>query len=538
MPDVRISNLPARSTVDVASLIPIVDLATNTTVRVSISRLAEILGLADQDALDALEVALRSDSTAKVTALREDISDDRRYTGIVRLENVSGTNTITATLPQAALDLGIDLGNGSYVMFQPVNDTTDDQPTLQINGGFIRTIRDEQQKDLNGLRLRHDVTYIMRLESNGAYKLMAALPTIRQHEDMTASVPRSGDAYNTSERLFERTPDVAVAMQRDGKMPVRPAAQVVHWHCWTDPTEFMIGADLWIQHEPPTLPRALTAAQIEVVPTHVSGQIAFRLDPVVLFEHAEVKRIEYRVNGGAVISIEAPVGENWRLVSGLSNTAAHAVEVRLVNYLGTGPWSPAVSAQPTAQSYFQEDFTRANQPLVNSRDWEDMPISVLTGQLEINGNVLRPSKTNHQQQARVVRPMNDNQFAEATYLVGSENNNKAARVCVRMSNATTYYALHASRYRWALLRFKNTEKADYAEGVLLAEGARLSQGTWEVFRIEAEGDVIRAFESGTRLAAVRDRLPLTGGTAGVSLEASGSGGTSETRIDNFRSGNL
>ena len=538
MPDVRISNLPARSTVDAASLIPVVDLATNTTVRVSISRLAEILGLADQDMLDTLEAALRSDSTKKVLDLRSDISDDRRFAGIVRLENATGTNTIRAELPQEALDLGIDIGNGSYVLLRPANDTTDNQPTLQVNGGFIRTIRDEDQKDLSGKRLRGGVTYLLRLESNGAYRLMAAFPTIGQHEDMTAAVPRSVDAYNTSERLVDRVPPVGVAMQRDGKMPARPSAHVVHWHCWDDPTAFMIGADLWIQHEPPTLPRALTAAQVEVVPNHVSGQIAFRLDPAVLFEHAEVKRIEYRVNGGSVISIEAPVGENWRVISGLSNSSPSGVEVRLVNYLGAGPWSPAVSAQPNPVAYFQEDFTRANQPLVNSRDWEDMPLRSVTGQLEINGNVLRPSKTNHQQQARVVRPMGADQFAEATYLVGSNNNNKAARVCVRMSGPSTYYALHASRYRWALLRFKNSELADYAEATVLAEGARNSQSTWEVFRIEAQGDVVRAFESGALLAAVRDRLPLTGGAAGVSLESSGSGGLSETRIDNFRSGNL
>jgi hypothetical protein len=99
-PTVRITNLPARSTVDPASLVAVVDLTTNETVRLSLSRLAEILGLADEDMIAQLQSAADAAVVAAARAEQgiEDMQDGvAEFDGYALLTDSLGNVLLRAT---------------------------------------------------------------------------------------------------------------------------------------------------------------------------------------------------------------------------------------------------------------------------------------------------------------------------------------------------------------------------------------------------------------------------------------------------------
>ena len=99
-PTVRITNLPARSTVDPASLVAVVDLTTNETVRLSLSQLAEILGLADAEMIEALQSAADAAVAAADRAEQglEDIRDGvAEFDGYALLLDSTGNVLLRAT---------------------------------------------------------------------------------------------------------------------------------------------------------------------------------------------------------------------------------------------------------------------------------------------------------------------------------------------------------------------------------------------------------------------------------------------------------
>ena len=331
-----------------------------------------------------------------------------------------------------------------------------------------------------------------------------------------ASVPQNATEY---------------AIQAGAALPPRPASQVVYWFTWSNPTALMHPYDLWFQQPEPTVPDMPAEASWAFDNARTGNSAVLRIFAVPLAS-PPLSAIEYRLDGGAWVSIPAVAGEHD--LSGLADGSVASAQLRYLNFLGAGIPTLARTALISAAP-FSDNFDRANGNLSSDPRWVDVAVGGAGRRLSIFDNLLRPPSTNETFVAQVREYFRADQSVEASILGTSTSTSggRGAYLYVRMPlGVHSGYRLRLAGRSWFLERVVN------GSPTTLASDAR--SGTLPVqAQLRVVGRTLIASIDGLAVATFTDNDPAAFlvGTVGVGYQAAGADGASSVRIDNFVAGN-
>lgn len=448
---------------------------------------------------------------------------------LTRLENVGGTpDAITADLPAGASPVT----TGSYVLLRVAAANTAVGPTLTI-GGLTRTLQTETGGTLGASRLVPGTFHLINIASNGAARVMGIfvrpgdLPAIR--DTLATITDQAGALSREVGRLASRSP-VEFALQTGVALPARPDAPVVMWLTWTDPRARMGPADTWFKLPEPTVPDMPRPESWAFLDAKNGTSAVLRIISVPAAS-PPITGLEYRLDGGAWVSIPAQLGDV--LISGLTLGQRYAPELRYRNF--QGPGVPASDDPVTiSEGGISDGFNRPDGPVSNDPRWIDIAVGGAGRRAMVMSNVARAPGANETLVVQSTEYTPPDQFAEARILGAGTNTSSPRGVLLyaRMpAGAHSGYRLRLSGAAWALSRV--------VDGVptTLASGSHSTPAPYQA-RLTAVGRTLTASIGGAVVATVTDSDPaafLTG-SVGFGVNAAGSDGISSVSLDDFRAG--
>lgn len=333
---------------------------------------------------------------------------------------------------------------------------------------------------------------------------------------------------------------VASVQQMNATLPARPAAPVVLWQAWADPTvngaNVMQPGDLWLREATPTTPDAPLPADWSVY--------SLRDQPGLIVRRKAFPSLRPPLTGFDV-SLDGGTAQTFtdveHRITGLNLGQAYTVFGALRNYLGAG--LPSDARMVTVENGpFTDNFNRANQPLSQSARWVDVRVGGSGRRLQVIGNLCGMTNANEFYAARASVYLNPRQYAQCEIVRNSTNAAEPRGVSLFLRTrefvnpAVTSilpqgYCLNITNTTWDIWAADGT-----AAAVRLANGTH-SQ-TWpNVARFEADGTTLRAFLGGTLIGSAT-HATYTVGFSGLGLAAAAAEGASSVAVDNFECGNL
>lgn len=455
--------------------------------------------------------------------------------GMTRLVNVGGSwDQITADLPTGASAYGA-AGTGRYVILVPAGANVEPSPTLQIGGGFTRTLRTGSNGTLGAGMLVPGAMHVIHLASNNVARVHAVFPIATDLPTIRSTLAAMDVAVNTlssSLATIAARPALEYALQVNNSLPARPNSPVVHWLTWSDPTAFMAAADLWFQMPEPTVPDMPPDAswRWSNARTGNSGVLQILALPVA---NPPLTSIQYRLDGGNWVTIPAVVGDVP--VGGLTLGQTYGIEIRYVNFVGAGV--PTAAQQITINSTaFFDDFNRADQNLSIDARWLDVRIGNNGRRAAIRNNAVQGVASNETFAVQVQDYFAPDQYVEA-HILGTGTNTsdgRGAMLFVRMQPGQySGYQLRLFSGFWRLSKIENGVSTTMVSGSY--------PGTYPAqARLEITGNDLYVYIGGAAAGGASDLgdSPFTRGTVGLAMQAAGADGANAIRIDNFTAGNM
>lgn len=322
---------------------------------------------------------------------------------------------------------------------------------------------------------------------------------------------------------------IKAVWQVDATLPTRPAAAVVYWHTYDDPTARMDLNDVWFQLPAPAVPAEIPAADWTIF-NAMDGQSAIlRLKKAPARQSPPVLRYEYRLNDGPAVAFPMTPGDTR--ITGLINGEVYGAQVRAVNFVGAGLWSTLQAARISEQ-HFLDDFNRTTGQKIGAvGTWTSLVSDPSYGLVILTGGVLGNSGSARTERAVANIYAPPDQYAQAKIVAAGDtlawNDDRGIGLMVRR-NATGGYYLTFGATRWEL------RSGSSGSGTFISGGTLDATQTYPLTaRLEAQGTTLRVLLNGTVVWTGTDTTHAAGD---VGIHGRRITGTAQ--LDDFRAGPL
>ncbi len=316
--------------------------------------------------------------------------------------------------------------------------------------------------------------------------------------------------------------------QTDATLPARPAASVVYWHTYDDPTARMDMNDIWFQLPTPTAPAEIPAADWAIYNAMDGQSAVLRLRKAPARQSPPVLRYEYRLNDGAPVTLSMTPGDTR--IGGLVNGEVYGAQIRAVNFVGPGPWSTLQAARISEQ-HFYDDFNRtAGQKIHAAGTWTSRTSDSSHGLTIQAGGVLANSANFRTERAVANVYAAPDQYVQARIVEAGDtldwNDDRGIALMARVNELGAGYFLTFGATRWELRR------GSRGSGTGITGAALAADQTYPLTaRLEAQGTTLRVLINGAVVWTGTDATHVAGD---VGIHGRRITGTAQ--LDDFRAG--
>lgn len=317
-----------------------------------------------------------------------------------------------------------------------------------------------------------------------------------------------------------------VLYQTEANPPERPntaLGRMVLWVGPTDPSANMDGVDLWIETPAHTVPDIILDSSWALYDKRDGDGIVLRYIGDLPNEMPPITDTEAVVNG-SIVHAGFDTTEDF-FIGGLTNGETYSVQLRHVNYVGSGQMSVAKSVTLT-NGDFVDTFGYTG---IENGKWNVLETAA---GVDVASGVMTFDKTNHG--SIVVEPdayFPPNQFVEldVTSATASTSADRGLSVIMRSDTDGAGYGLRISEGAW---KFGIFEGSSYDMVSVEGSGAVALPAT---FKIECSGDTMTAYINSVQVAQFTDDTYDRGA---IRLRVRSTTDDYDIVIDNFTAGDL
>lgn len=508
--------------------------------RTTTSAIARVVGAINKAGVGLTNVDNTSDLTKPIQTAIQNVALDSLLIKPVSVSYNSGTNIYTLILSdlyKSSYNLNI-LSDGIMFLFTVPATNVLTKPSVLLGAASVIASRlvDHDGNDLAAGQLVPGELYLFEKTPIG----LRIRASSQAYSDLQFTKTESSDNAATLVSGVAR-----VAQQLLATLPTRPAADIVHWQTWSDPTTVMEDQDLWFSIPLPSVPEApvIDGKLWKLVDSRTGTTADILLNGISQTRVPRISGINARVGIAGAVQPLGNVFSGRFPITGLTLGATEQIYLQYENYLGGGLWSePRELIASTGE--FLDTLTTELGALHERDNWEIFtqmgpPAYAKSMNVTVNGaTALAANTTNY---AVCACPFTANHYAQVnlTWNTASITYLYYAGVQVRSTILPSGIGipdgiiLLASQNTWQLLGYLNQVSTVLLSGTL---------GTFPTtIRLDVVGNIYTGFVNGVQVGQYTDTLntyPATGSTGLRTTYPGASQPVTNLYLTNFRAGDL